>query len=50
MVRCVAHDEEQRGFFIAKRIQGKFIVAGQFPYLADVKNGEPTAGANQNGF
>jgi hypothetical protein len=50
VVGCVAHDQEQRGFLVAKRIKRKLVVPGQFPYFRDVENGEPTARADQNTF
>ena len=46
----VRHDEEQRRFLIAQRVQLQFIVHGEVTQLLDVEGGEPCAAGNEDGF
>ena len=46
----VRHDEEQRRFLIAQRVQLQFIVHGKVPQLLDVEGREPSTAGNQDGF
>ena len=46
----VRHDEEQRCFLIAQRVQLQFIVHGKVPQLLDVEGREPGTAGNQDGF
>ena len=46
----VRHDEEQRRFLIAQRVQLQLIVHGEVPQLLDVEGGEPGTAGNQDGF
>ena len=46
----VRHDEEQRRFLIAQRVQLQLIIHGEVTQFLDVKGGEPCAAGNQDGF
>ena len=46
----VRHDEEQRRFLIAQRVQLQFIVHGKVPQLLDVEGREPGTAGNEDGF
>ena len=46
----VRHNEEQRRFLIAQRVQLQFIVHGKVPQLLDVEGREPSTAGNQDGF
>ena len=46
----VRHDEEQRCFLIAQRVQLQLIVHGEVSQFLNVEGGEPCATGNQDGF
>ena len=46
----VRHDEEQRRFLIAQRVQLQLIVHGEVTQFLDVEGSQPCAAGNQDGF
>ena len=46
----VRHDEEQRRFLIAQRVQLQLIVHGEVTQFLNVEGGEPCAAGNEDGF
>ncbi len=46
----VRHNEEQRRFLIAQRVQLQFIVHGEVTQFLDVEGSEPRAAGNEDGF
>ena len=46
----VRHDEEQRRFLIAHRVQLQFIVHGEVTQFLDVEGRKPGTAGNQDGF
>ena len=46
----VRHNEEQRRFLIAQRVQRQLIVHGEVTQLLDVEGGESGTAGNQDGF
>ena len=46
----IAHDEEQRRFLIAQRVQLQLIVHGEVTQFLNVKGRKPCAAGNEDGF
>ena len=44
----IAHNEEQRRFLVAHRVQLQFILRHNVPQLLDIEGGEAGAAAHQN--
>ena len=46
----VRHNEEQRRFLIAQRVQLQFIVHGKVTQLLDIEGRKPGTAGNEDGF
>jgi hypothetical protein len=47
---CVGHDDKQRGFLVAQRVELQLVIGRQIAQLLDIERGEARAAGDQDAF
>jgi hypothetical protein len=47
---CIGHDDEQRGFLVAQRVELQLVIGRQIAQLLDIKGGKPRTAGDQDAF